>query len=158
MPAIFQAQIAKKINNALSIRVIVICSGHKLLWRNSYKGVGCASTLPESILHRIIRLLLLFSWCREKFWPWSGQPSLVWVWKIYPKQSQIFQFIPFGKKISSARVKKYLVKRQVGLLFSASQKYARVGSGPISTYEVDLIGGFKKKQDIAIGQWSFVTF
>jgi len=38
---------------ALSVRVIVTCScsGHILLWRASYKGVGCASTLPESILH-----------------------------------------------------------------------------------------------------------
>jgi len=54
MPGIIQPQFAKKINEALSVRVIVICSDHKLLWRDSYKGVGCASTLPESILHKII--------------------------------------------------------------------------------------------------------
>jgi len=35
-------------NKALSVRVIVICSGHKLLWRDSDKGVGWASTQPES--------------------------------------------------------------------------------------------------------------
>jgi len=34
--------------------VIVICSGHKLLCRNSDKGVGHASTLRESILHKVI--------------------------------------------------------------------------------------------------------
>jgi len=62
MPAIFQPRIAKKINKALSDREIVICSGHKLLWRDSDKGVGCASTLPESILHKIIiiKIFLLF--------------------------------------------------------------------------------------------------
>jgi len=58
MPAIFQPRIAKKINKALSVRVIVICSGHKLLWRDSYKDVGCASTLPESILHKIMIIIM----------------------------------------------------------------------------------------------------
>jgi len=52
MPAILHPQIA------LSVRVIVICSDHKLLWRDSYKGVGYASTLPESILHKIIIILI----------------------------------------------------------------------------------------------------
>jgi len=50
MPAIFQPQIAKKINKALS----AICGDYKLLWWDSYKGTGCASTLPESIQHMII--------------------------------------------------------------------------------------------------------
>jgi len=59
MPAIFQPRIAKKINKALSVRVIVICSGHKLLWPDSYKGVGRASTLTESILHKIIIIIII---------------------------------------------------------------------------------------------------
>jgi len=40
---------------------------------------------------------------------------------------------PPGKKISSGQVKKYPLQRWVGLLFTAGQKYARVGSGSIST-------------------------
>jgi len=59
MPVIFQPQIAKIINKALSVRVIVICSGHKLLWRDSYKSVGHASTLPKSITHKIIIIINL---------------------------------------------------------------------------------------------------
>jgi len=58
-----------------------------------------------------------------------GQPSLVWVWvwKILPKNPKFFNFFP-------PRVKKYPGQRQlVGLLFIAGQKYAGVGSGPIST-------------------------
>jgi len=47
----------KKSTKALSVRVIVICSDHKLLWRDSYKGVGHASKLPESILHKIIIII-----------------------------------------------------------------------------------------------------
>jgi len=43
----------KKINKALSVRLIVICSDHKLLCWDSYKG-----ELPESIY--CTRLLLLF--------------------------------------------------------------------------------------------------
>jgi len=51
MPAIFQPRIAKKIKQASSVRVIVICSDHRLLWRDSYKGVDHALTPDESILH-----------------------------------------------------------------------------------------------------------
>jgi len=54
MLAIFQPRIAKKINMALSVSLIVISSYHRLLWWDSYKGVGLASTLPESKLHKII--------------------------------------------------------------------------------------------------------
>jgi len=36
-------------------------------------------------------------------------------------------------KIASGQVKKYLGQRRVNLLFTAGQKYAQVGSGPIST-------------------------
>jgi len=53
----FNPGLQKKINKALSVRVIAICSGHKLLWRDSYKGAGCASTSPESILHKIIIII-----------------------------------------------------------------------------------------------------
>jgi len=56
MPAIFQPRIAK--NKSLSVRVIVICSDHKLLWCDSHKGVGHTSPSPESILHKIIILFV----------------------------------------------------------------------------------------------------
>jgi len=49
----------KKINKALSVRVIVICGGHKHLSRDSYKGVGHASTSLESILHKIIIVIII---------------------------------------------------------------------------------------------------
>jgi len=42
-------------------------------------------------------------------------------------------FFPFGsKKIASGWVRKYPGRSRVSLLFTASQKKARVGSGPIS--------------------------
>jgi len=44
---------------ALSVRVIVIFSAHKLLWWDSYKGVGHASSSPESILHKIIVIIII---------------------------------------------------------------------------------------------------
>jgi len=54
----------------------------------------------------------------------SGQPFLAWVWKISHKNPNF--------SIFSLRFKKNLIgsgQRQVGLLFTAIQKYARVGSG-----------------------------
>jgi len=69
--------------------------------------------------------------------PGLGQPSLVWgwVWKISPINPKFFNFFPLRiKKISLGRVKKYLGQRQVGLLFTAGQKYARVRLGPISSF------------------------
>jgi len=39
--------------------------------------------------------------------------------------------LPQVKKISSGQVKKYPGQRQAGLLFTAGQKYVRVGPGPI---------------------------
>jgi len=69
----FNPGLQKKINKAFSVRVIVICSDHKLLWRDSYKGIGHASTLPEPILHKIIIILkwhrienkrYIFNWTR----------------------------------------------------------------------------------------------
>jgi len=54
-------KIAKKINRAPTVRVIVISSDHKLLWQDSNKGVGSASTSPESTLHKmIIFVIILF--------------------------------------------------------------------------------------------------
>jgi len=52
-PKKFQHQIAKKINMAPSVRVIIICSDKDLLWPDSDKDTDHASTLPESILHQI---------------------------------------------------------------------------------------------------------
>jgi len=50
--------------------------------------------------------------------------------------SNLSTFFPSGqKKISSGRVKKYPGQSQVSLLFTAGQKQARVGSGPISIIE-----------------------
>jgi len=59
MPAIFQPRIAKKINKAPSVRVIVICSDHRLLWQDSYKGVDRALTPDDSILHKIIIIIII---------------------------------------------------------------------------------------------------
>jgi len=59
MPEIFYPRIAKKINMALSVRVIVICSDHRFLRQDSYKGVGHVSTLPESILCKIIIIIII---------------------------------------------------------------------------------------------------
>jgi len=55
-----------------------------------------------------------------------------WVRKISPKTSKISIFSLGVKKVSSGQVKKYPGQRQVGLLFIAGQKKARVGSWPIS--------------------------
>jgi len=59
MPAIFQPQIAKRINKTPSVRVIVIFSDHKLLWRDSFKDVDFALTSDESILHKIIIISII---------------------------------------------------------------------------------------------------
>jgi len=53
IPAIFQPRIAKKLTRLTSVRVIVICSDHRFLWQDSFKGVDYASTLPVSILHNL---------------------------------------------------------------------------------------------------------
>jgi len=69
------------------------------------------------------------------FWPRSGRVRHLWIGFLFgkfPKKCQIFQFFSLRvKKISSGRNKKYPCQGQVGLLFTAGQKYARVGSGPI---------------------------
>jgi len=49
----------KKINKALSVRVLVICSDPRLLWQDSYKGVGRASTLPEAMPHKMVIIITL---------------------------------------------------------------------------------------------------
>jgi len=53
-----------------------------------------------------------------------GQPFMVWVWvwKISPQNIKFFNFFPFGQKISSGCVKKYLGQRRVSLLFTKGQK------------------------------------
>jgi len=95
MPVIFQPQIAKN-NRALSVRVIVIWSDHKLLWWDSYKGIGCASTSPESILHK--KQLMMVKWQLHKessFLPQRhlghSRPQPMHKWKVlgatfYPHQ------------------------------------------------------------------------
>jgi len=76
-------------------------------------------------------------------WPKSIFSSSGWVGSAiyglgldlenFPQKCQIFQFFSLQvKKISSGWVKNYLGQRPDNLLFNASQKYARVGSGPIS--------------------------
>jgi len=47
-------------------------------------------------------------------------------WKINPKNPKFF---PLDKNLSSDWVKKYPGQRRVGLLFTAGQTYAHVGSG-----------------------------
>jgi len=62
----------------------------------------------------------------------SGQPFMVWVRirKISPKNVKFFNFLPFrSKKIASGRFGRYPGQSQVGLLFTAGQKQARVESG-----------------------------
>jgi len=55
----------------------------------------------------------------------SGQPSLVWVWKISHKIPNFPIFsLRVKKEIASGWVKKYLSQRRVNLLFTAVQKYA----------------------------------
>jgi len=54
----FNPGLQKKINKALSVRVIVICSDHRVLWRDSCKGVDRALKPDESILHKIIIIII----------------------------------------------------------------------------------------------------
>jgi len=62
----------------------------------------------------------------------SGQPFMVWGWKIFPKNVEFLNFSLRVKQISFGGVKKCLGQRQVGLLFTAGQKYAWVGSELVS--------------------------
>jgi len=43
----FNPVLQRKINKALSARVIVICGDRRLLWGDSYKDVDCALTSDE---------------------------------------------------------------------------------------------------------------
>jgi len=56
----------------------------------------------------------------------SGQPPLVWVWKIFPKNPSFLNFSLRVKEISSGLVKTYPGQRRVGLLFNTGQKFAQV--------------------------------
>jgi len=73
MPAIFQPQIAlKNQQGTLSVRVIIICSDRKLLLRNTYKGVGRTSTMPDSILHKIIIIIIILKNLQNAIFPNPG--------------------------------------------------------------------------------------
>jgi len=84
---------------------------------------------------------------RSKFLAWvgsifllgSGRVSHLWFWfrfgDKFPQKISNFSIFPLWvKKISSSHVKKYPGQRQVGLLFTTGQKYAWVGSWPISSW------------------------
>jgi len=63
-------------------------------------------------------------------------------------KSKIFQFFALQvKKISSSWVKKYPGQTRVGLLFTAGQKYAWVGLGPIPHRKMDKFLLFTSFQD-----------
>jgi len=56
-----------------------------------------------------------------------------------PKNLNVFQFFSLHvKKISSGGVKKYVGQRRVDPLFIVGQKYARAGSGPISSLRIKI--------------------
>jgi len=58
---------------------------------------------------------------------WSGQPSMVWVWKIFPKNVKFLNFFPLDKKITLGWVKKYTGQRwSVSYLLRVRSKF---GSG-----------------------------
>jgi len=61
----------KKINKGPSVRVIVVCSDHRLLWWDSYNDVDCAVTSDESQLLKIIIKLILHTdssyWCQKSY-------------------------------------------------------------------------------------------
>jgi len=58
MPRIFQPWIAKKSTCPPSVRAIVIYIDHRLLWRDSHKGVGHALTLDEFVLQNIASITI----------------------------------------------------------------------------------------------------
>jgi len=61
---------------------------------------------------------------------WSAIFGLGMDLEKFPLKCQIFQFFAIRvKKMSSGWVEKYLGQSRVGLLFTAGQKYVRVGSG-----------------------------
>jgi len=68
MTSNFSTPDLKKINKAPSVGVIVICSDHRLLWRDSDKDVDQKSTLPESIVHKIIIIMPNFSPLASMMW------------------------------------------------------------------------------------------
>jgi len=68
----------------------------------------------------------------------SGQPYLWFGFGKFPLKLPNFSiFSPRGQK--SHRIKKHLGQRRVGILFTAGQKYARVGSGLISNWNDDKV-------------------
>jgi len=93
----------KKINKALSVRVIIICSDQ---WRDSHKDVGWASTLPESILHKIIIItwflltlwFILISIWQQEFSPWY------FMWLFVRRSQSIQWFFIWGRRFSPANI------------------------------------------------------
>jgi len=70
-------------------------------------------------------------------WISDGSDRISHLWfgfgKFLLKIPNFSIFFILVKKMSLVRVKKYPGQRGVGLLYSPSQEYARVGSGPISS-------------------------
>jgi len=81
----------------------------------------------------------IFTWIGSIFCC-SGQVSHFWFgFGKFSLKIPFFYFSPFGsRKISLGQVKNYWGQRRVGFLFTAGQKYARVGSGPISNWTHNL--------------------
>jgi len=54
MPTIFKPQIAEKINRALSVRVLLMCSDRIDFYGGAlnFTGIDCALKLDEYILHK----------------------------------------------------------------------------------------------------------
>jgi len=53
-----RSKIVGWILKATSVKLMVICNDHRRLWRYAYKGVDCVLTLNESILHKIIIIIV----------------------------------------------------------------------------------------------------
>jgi len=60
MPTIFNPRWQKELTMVSSVRVIIVCSDHRLLWRDSFKGVDHALTSDESVPHKIIIIIYCF--------------------------------------------------------------------------------------------------
>jgi len=63
-----------------------------------------------------------------------GRVTHLWIGfgKLPLKIPNFSIFLPSGQKISSGQFKKYPGQKRVSLLFTAGQKYAWIGSKPIS--------------------------
>jgi len=104
------------------------------------------SSFQASPLSHLSKSVSLTTWCSPRLVmePRCVHPSTSHVnWTFehlwfgfgkFPLKMSNFQFFSLRlKKISLDWVKKQTGQKQVGPLFTAAQKYARVGSGPISS-------------------------